>query len=629
MIRKLVVLTSFLGVVSLAGAATVWNPAANGIVPPATGDWGDAANWTEGLPDNPDMNKAVFNVPDAAECIVSAAQTANQWVQGDNGDGGVIRVISGGHLAQAQAKWSAVGYNAPALMIVEAGGQVDFGQHSWIGFKEGAVGTVDIDGGTVTVAGMFGLGWNGGIGFVNVNDGGLLVLSNIHGDGASSIKNGSLLSIDGTGAVTLPGDFVGVIETYAAAGLIAGNGIPGAVQAVFAGDVTTVTAVYPFVIPILNPGFEAPVYADGAYGPTDGWTLGYYTLPDTTTWEPEEFADNEAHGGYNPAADADYGGVVPEGENVAYISSFAGYDCGLSQVLSATLQANTQYDLSAMVGNPVLYNEGLTADFRIELLAGGVLLASDTGSSPVDDTTWATASLSYNSGANPAQLGQPLEIRLLAVDFADWYEVHYDDVFLTATLLIPVANPGFEAPVYADGAYGPTDGWTLGYYTLPDTTTWEPEEFADNEAHGGYNPAADADYGGVVPEGENVAYISSFAGYDCGLSQVLSATLRANTQYDLSVLVGNPVLYNEGLTADYRIELLAGGVLLASDTGPSPVDDTTWTTASLTYNSGANPAQLGQPLEIRLLAVDFADWYEVHYDDVTLTAIRRLKTDED
>ncbi|MHC4520673.1 MAG: right-handed parallel beta-helix repeat-containing protein, partial [Planctomycetota bacterium] len=167
--------------------------------------------------------------------------------------------------------------------------------------------------------------------------------------------------------------------------------------------------------------------------------------------------------------------------------------------------------------------------------------------------------------------------------------------------------------------YGPTDGWTLGYYTLPDTTTWEPEEFADNEAHGGYNPAADADYGGVVPEGENTAYTSSFAGYDTGLSQILSATLQANTQYDLSVLVGNPVLYNEGLTADYRIELLAGGVLLASDTGPSPVDDTTWTTASLSYNSGADPVQLGQPLEIRLLAVDFSDWYEVHFDNVTLS----------
>ena len=45
-------------------------------------------------------------------------------------------------------------------------------------------------------------------------------------------------------------------------------------------------------------------------------------------------------------------------------------------------------------------------------------------------------------------------------------------------------------------------------------------------------------------------------------------------------------------------------------------DDTTWTTASLTYNSGASPAQLGQPLEIRLLAVDFTNEYGVDFDDV-------------
>jgi len=180
---------------------------------------------------------------------------------------------------------------------------------------------------------------------------------------------------------------------------------------------------------------------------------------------------------------------------------------------------------------------------------------------------------------------------------------------------IEITNPGFESPAYADGDYGPTDGWTLGYYTLPDTTTWVD---GGTDESGGYNPAADADYGGVVPEGDNVAYTSSFAGYDTGLSQILSATLQANTQYDLSVSVGNPALYNGGPTADYRIELLAGGVLLASDTGPSPLDDT-WKTASLTYDSGANPAQLGQPLEIRLLAVDFDDWYEVHFDNVTLS----------
>ena len=187
---------------------------------------------------------------------------------------------------------------------------------------------------------------------------------------------------------------------------------------------------------------------------------------------------------------------------------------------------------------------------------------------------------------------------------------------------VPIVNPSFEDPPYADGAWGEATGWTDGGYYLPDTTTWHVEDWGA----GAYNPSAADGYGGTAPDGENVAYTTSYAGYEGGLNQVLSATLQANMQYDLSVLVGNPLLYNGGPTADYRIELLAGGVLLESDTGASPIDDTSWKTASLTYNSGANPAQLGEPLEIRLLAVDFADGYEVDFDTVSLDAVPEPST---
>jgi len=61
-------------------------------------------------------------------------------------------------------------------------------------------------------------------------------------------------------------------------------------------------------------------------------------------------------------------------------------------------------------------------------------------------------------------------------------------------------------------------------------------------------------------------------------------------------------------------------VLLASDTGPSPADDTTWKTATLVYDSGGTPAQLGEPLEIRLIAVNYTDGKGVDFDDVKLTA---------
>jgi hypothetical protein len=228
-------------------AATVWNPAANGITPPAAGNWNDPANWTAGVPvmASPGETKGVFNVPNAAECIVTDAQSLFHLVQGDNNPGGLITVKNGGSITTG-VNWSAIGYNNTAQMVVEAGGSVSFGQHMWVGLEPGSVGTLDINGGTVSVAAMIGLGWNGtgGIGYVNVNDGGLLALSNIHGDGSSSVKEG-LISINGTGMITLPGNFVGVINTYAGNGLIVGNGSAANVLPEYddVNDITTVTAV--------------------------------------------------------------------------------------------------------------------------------------------------------------------------------------------------------------------------------------------------------------------------------------------------------------------------------------------------------------------------------------------------
>ena len=184
----------------------------------------------------------------------------------------------------------------------------------------------------------------------------------------------------------------------------------------------------------------------------------------------------------------------------------------------------------------------------------------------------------------------------------------------TGAAAITIVNPSFEDPAYADGDWGDAAGWTGGYYDLADPGVWVT--YAGDA--GGYDPDAATGYGGVAPDGENVAWTTSYVGYDCGLSQVLSDTLQADTEYILSALVGNPVLYNGGWTGDYRIELLAGGALLASASGASPMTDERWSKAILTYNSGASPAQLGDPLEIRLLAVDFADGYEVDFDNVIL-----------
>jgi len=240
---------------SVASASTVWNPAANGIFPPATGDWGDAANWTNGLPveagDGTLNNdpKAVFNVPDAAECVVSDTQTLKDLVQGDDADGGVIRIVDGGNL-NTTGGWMSVGYNNTATLIVETGGVANFGGHMWLGMKTGADADIILNGGTITGSQDFGLGWyfgppdEHGVARVYVNRG---VLNIHHWDDANrAIYGDSFIDIrHGTVNITNDGDQVDEVLAYAAAGKILAFGGIGTLNAVHVGSVTTITAVHP------------------------------------------------------------------------------------------------------------------------------------------------------------------------------------------------------------------------------------------------------------------------------------------------------------------------------------------------------------------------------------------------
>jgi hypothetical protein len=184
---------------------------------------------------------------------------------------------------------------------------------------------------------------------------------------------------------------------------------------------------------------------------------------------------------------------------------------------------------------------------------------------------------------------------------------------------IPIVNAGFEDPVFADGewAYDLPEPWRDGYYWPSGSNDW-----VDDDYYAGIeNP--DTAYGGIVPEGENAAfqysyYSDTWGGYDMGLRQVLTATLAPEMHYELSVMVGNP---DAVASNDYRIELLAGGVVLNSSTGPSPAPDTwTATPVTVTYDSPST-VDVGQALEIRLVLVDDGSTDQLlHFDDVQLTA---------
>ena len=179
---------------------------------------------------------------------------------------------------------------------------------------------------------------------------------------------------------------------------------------------------------ITNSGFELPVLSDGAWNTTAG--PGWNVL-------------NNSGGIWNPDSGSGFpGGNVPEGQNIGWAggASGAGSDGGLSQVLQgAVLEANNQYVLSAQVGNPFFNPDNAGDPFRIELLAGGTLLKVLSGTSPTSGL-WEAHSMTYNSGPNPAQLGQALEIRLIG-DATD--EVDFDQVSITGISSGGVAYAGW------------------------------------------------------------------------------------------------------------------------------------------------------------------------------------------
>jgi len=287
---SMVFMLAFILTVQNSGyASTVWNPAANGIIPPAVGNWNVAANWTHGLPSVVADGKAQFYTSGAAACVVSDAQTCLYFVQGDNGPGGVIRVIAGGTLTTG-VNWSAVGYNNTAHMIVETGGTVNFGQNLWIGLNSPSVGTLDINGGTVNVSGQIGLGWSSGTGYVNINAG---VLNLAYWDAVSSIKGASIINI-ANGLVTIPGNLISQVNAYVNAGKIKGFGGTGQVIAeygVIPGK-TTIRAIPKEI----DPPTPSPAAFASAPAATGAASITMTATPGTDENGPVEYYFDESSG---------------------------------------------------------------------------------------------------------------------------------------------------------------------------------------------------------------------------------------------------------------------------------------------------------------------------------------------
>jgi hypothetical protein len=172
-------------------------------------------------------------------------------------------------------------------------------------------------------------------------------------------------------------------------------------------------------VTILNPSFEDDgLVTDGlpsnweAYNPNGIGGVEFGTYPPTVV---DDF--------YNNTGSVD---VPPEGDYVEYTyigDNFGMGHVGLQQTLTATLMANSQYDLSAAVGNLQTATSPRTGNFlnfdgfpgyEIQLLAGEILLASDFTSADPGEGQFEIASLSFTSdNSHLSLIGQALGIRLI------------------------------------------------------------------------------------------------------------------------------------------------------------------------------------------------------------------------
>ena len=142
----------------------------------------------------------------------------------------------------------------------------------------------------------------------------------------------------------------------------------------------------------------------------------------------------------------------------------------------------------------------------------------------------------------------------------------------SSAVALTVVNPGFEdttgQSVFNEFTFGTPAGWSI--YD-PNTITGGAGFFT-----GTLMPNGTDFFNDTAPEGDRVAILFNSDGRDTGeygFEQTLGDTLMANTQYELRVQVGNiasgtainAAFFNLDGFPGYRVELLAGGVVVAMD----------------------------------------------------------------
>lgn len=218
----------------------------------------------------------------------------------------------------------------------------------------------------------------------------------------------------------------------------------------------TVGAAHAAPVPIVNAGFE-DTYG-GIDVPATAFPAG--TLA-PNGWAPFGAVGGDAYLGVLNPGDVFFAAGAAEGDNVAltyYDDNAGGAEFGIEQTLAATLQANTTYTLQVAIGNIRTgtatvapwsgygeYDLDGFPGYRVELRAGGILLASDVDTLLPAEGEFLTSTVQFAVAGAHAALGSNLLVRLVNLNLTGGatpdtrgLEVDFDDVRLDAS---PVPIP--------------------------------------------------------------------------------------------------------------------------------------------------------------------------------------------
>ena len=212
-------------------------------------------------------------------------------------------------------------------------------------------------------------------------------------------------------------------------------------------------------ISLENPGFETPEQVNSVVpgaGFFDFETPSGWNLYDPNGLIPENASlDTSFTGGWKPSEA--FFPVIPEGDQIGsiFLVPPGSGEVGFAQNTDTTIQANTTYTLSAAILNtPASLDVGIFEGFpgyRLELLAGNDVIATDNNTVTVDEGGFATATVSYTSSNDDPYLGDLLGIRLInpnlnnesGLDGGNGVEVNFDDVRLSATSVPETSTLGY------------------------------------------------------------------------------------------------------------------------------------------------------------------------------------------